>query len=95
MAERVANGLANRRLRPLGHLTADCKYTARKHLRDRAFLGLPTTVFQTAAFAEFGREICGRLHRLWAHSPQTVENPRRVDGARCASLRFSQCVAAG
>ena len=51
------NGLANRRFRPLSHLTADRKYTARKQLLDRAFLGLLTTVFQTAAFAEFGLEI--------------------------------------
>jgi hypothetical protein len=50
------NGLANRRLQPLGHLTANCKYTARKHLPDRTFLTLPTTGFQTAAFIEFDRK---------------------------------------
>jgi hypothetical protein len=42
--------LANRRLKPLGHLTADGKYTAGKHLLDRTFPEQPMTVFQTAAF---------------------------------------------
>jgi hypothetical protein len=28
--------LANRRLQPLGHLTADCKYTEDRHLRKTA-----------------------------------------------------------
>jgi hypothetical protein len=42
--------LANRRLQPLGHLTANGKYTAGKYLRDPISCSLPTTVFQTAAF---------------------------------------------
>jgi len=29
--------LANRRLQPLGHLTADCQHAARKHLPDCTF----------------------------------------------------------
>jgi hypothetical protein len=57
MAERLKGVLSNRRLKPLGHLTADCKYTGRKHLADRGFLPLPTTVFQTAAFVDFYRKI--------------------------------------
>ena len=39
------NGLANRRLQPLGHLTADGKYTRRRHLRDRNLIVLKATVF--------------------------------------------------
>ena len=34
-AFRPYNGLANRRLQPLGHLTAVCKYTYNRHLRKR------------------------------------------------------------
>jgi hypothetical protein len=45
--------LANRRLQPLGHLTAEAKYTARKNLRDCDFLAFPTTAFQTVAFITF------------------------------------------
>src|SRR5262245_26540317 len=48
--------LANRRLQPLGHLTVDSKYAMRKHLPDRVFVELHTTVFQTVAFVKFGRK---------------------------------------
>jgi hypothetical protein len=43
---RPYNGLANRRLQPLGHLTADCKYTARKNLVDSDFAEPSTAVSQ-------------------------------------------------
>ena len=85
------NGLANRRLQPLGHLTAVCKYTARKHLPDRDFSGGPTTVFQTAASTRFNRNASRFTlteYELWAHSRRDIENARPTDGARCASLRF-------
>jgi hypothetical protein len=49
--------LANRRLRPRGHLTADAKCTCNQHLPDPTFSFEPTTVFRTVAFVKFDRKI--------------------------------------
>jgi hypothetical protein len=54
---RARVALANGRLQPLGHLTADSKCTWNQHFRDPVFLSLPTTVFQTVAFVKFDRKI--------------------------------------
>jgi hypothetical protein len=37
--------LANRRLRPLGHLTAEAKYKRRRHLHATNFTSVEATVF--------------------------------------------------
>jgi hypothetical protein len=49
--------LANRRLRPLGHLTADAKCTWNQDLPDPTFSFGPTTVLQTAAIVQFDWKI--------------------------------------
>jgi hypothetical protein len=43
-------------------------------LPDRVFLGLPTTVFQTAAFFEFKRETRDPLQLTRLQSRQSIEN---------------------
>src|SRR5215207_11474612 len=40
-------GLANRRLRPLGHLTAEANYKRRRHLHATKFTSVEPTFFQT------------------------------------------------
>jgi ECF sigma factor len=45
--------LANRRLQPLGHLTAEAKCTRNQHLADPHFTLREATVFQTVAIVEF------------------------------------------
>ena len=71
------NGLANRRLQPLGHLTADCKYTAGRHLPDRVFLELPTKVFQTAVIA--------RIRPKFRSLRRTAQQSR-ADSLKCTSI---------
>jgi hypothetical protein len=51
---RPYNGLANRRLQPLGHLTPVCKYTARSHLFGARSSCAKETVFQAAGIANIG-----------------------------------------
>ena len=86
---RPYNGLANRRLQPLGHLTADVKYTARKHLRDCDFLCVTYNGFPNRRLHRIrpknGADFGVTDVRLWAHSRKDTENPARADGARCAS----------
>src|SRR5258708_8633857 len=69
------NGLANRRLQPLGHLTAVCKYTADKHLRERRFSRVEATVSliteKTAAFVQVPCE-----QRIAPHD--TCESPPTI-----------------
>ncbi len=47
------NGLANRRFRPLSHLTADGKYTARKYLLNRVFPGGAYNGFSNRRLPQF------------------------------------------
>ncbi len=49
--------LANRRLQPLGHLTAGAKCTWNQHLADPHFTLAEAAVFQTVAFVRFDRKI--------------------------------------
>ena len=94
----VPLALANRRLQPLGHLTADCKYTPRKHFARLHFSCVKATVFQTVALVKLGRKIGGfryDTHERWAHSRSGTEHPGRTDSARCASLRFRRGNRAG
>ena len=50
------NGLANRRFRPLSHLTANAKCNGNQHFADRHFTLAEATVFQTVAFDGFVRK---------------------------------------
>ena len=49
--------LANRRLQPLGHLTAARKCTRNQHLADPHSTLAEATVFQSVAFIKFDRKI--------------------------------------
>jgi hypothetical protein len=89
-ADRALVGLANRRLQPLGHLTADCKYTARKHLPDRGFSRAPYNGFSNRRHRQIRSEYryisrC-QIHELWAHSRKGTENRARADGALCVAF---------
>jgi hypothetical protein len=49
------------------------------------------TVFQTAAFVGFDPKIgnfARQIHQLWAHSRRDFEKSGRLDGVRCAALRY-------
>jgi hypothetical protein len=79
-AFRPYNGLANRRLQPLGHLTANGKYTVGKHLRDPVFLAAPTTVFGTVVCIEISRKdwpIRARTRKTLGTLVKTIGNFRR------------------
>jgi hypothetical protein len=61
------NGLANRRLQPLGHLTADGKYNGKRQLRDRDSAILEATICTESAFIEMLRKTT-RFDRSDGHS---------------------------
>ncbi len=47
------------------------------------------TVFQIVASVKESLDLTMRSPRLLAHSGKGIENPKRADGVRCASLRLS------
>ena len=84
--------LANRRLQPLGHLTADAKYTARKHLANRAFLASLQRFFKPPPSSNStgkSHDSQCQTHRVWAHSRRRhCESGARCWRALCASSEF-------
>jgi hypothetical protein len=87
-------GSANRRLRPLGHLTADAKLREISTCRIQLFLRNLQRPFKLPPLSnstDKPPDFTMRTHGLWAHSRKGIEIPGRADGARCASVRF-QCV---
>ena len=74
-------GLANRRLRPLGHLTANASLIEISHWRRRRFFEPPHVSKPPENIADFA----GAPEIVWAHSRKASAIPRRADGARCAS----------
>src|SRR6476620_11389106 len=70
-AFRPYNGLANRRLQPLGHLTAQGKCNGNQHFADQDFTLAEATVFQTVASTRFNQNASRFTlteYELWAHS---------------------------
>jgi hypothetical protein len=88
---RFLAALANRRLQPLGHLTAEAKYTAHKDLRDCDFLAFPSTVFKPPPSSDSTRK-SGGFRNDCRRIVGTLAEMHRESGAGCWR---AMCVVAG
>ena len=95
--------LANRRLRPLGHLTLRLASLAQGEPQTLSVREISTCRIQLS-LSDLQRffkpspssnstdkppDFTMRTHGVWAHSRKRIEFRGRADGARCASLRLS------